>query len=89
MSDTVTIEAVDLTDYDWTPRCEVLMHMPDDYWNPEKCTRPAAFVIEVNHCITYRLFTCRLCLHSYGHHWLCRICKATLPALPTVIGEAS
>lgn len=92
MSNTTTIEAIDLADYDWTPCCDVysVTTNPDGSTVKEDpCGQPAAFVIEVRHCTPYRLFACVGCVQGRAPNgWLCRKCDGSCPP-PFVIGHAS
>lgn len=83
---TVTIEAIDLADLDWTPCCEVL-HTDMQSHITTQCERPAAFVIAIRHCVPYTLFSCAPCIHRAAN-WYCRLCDARVSA-PVVIGKAS
>lgn len=85
MSTDITIEAVNLADLDWTPQCDVLHGHKGEQ---TRCERPAVYVIEVTHCICYRLFSCRPCATNDAP-WSCRVCDADLAMPPVVIGEAS
>lgn len=77
MSTDISIEAVNLTHLDWTPQCDVLHGHKGEQ---TRCERPAVFVIEVTHCVPYRLFACRKgkqCVDCGG-----RCCDHALRCLP-------
>lgn len=83
----VTIEPIDLADYDWTPPCDVIPVTMGVRGEP--CGKPAQFVIEVRHCTPYRLFACADPAHwQVPGGWLCRVCGQCCPT-PVVIGKAS